>query len=63
MKRLRGRERQLVFLSGALECFRRVLDPIKDPIVSLDWHQSSDLVFAARSVVLKRTFEIDSLAN
>jgi len=53
----------LVFLCGALEYFRRVLDPIKDPIVSLDWHQSSDLVLAARSVVLKRTFEIDSLAN
>jgi hypothetical protein len=52
-----------MFLSGALERFRRVLDPINDLIVFLDWHQANDLVLAARSVVLKRPFEIDKLAN
>jgi len=62
-KRLRGRERQLVFLSGALECFRRVLDPINDLIISLDWHQANYLVLAARNVVRERPFEINKLTD
>src|SRR5262249_22873672 len=37
-KRLRERERQLVFLRGALECFGWVLDSINYLIVFLDWH-------------------------
>src|SRR6185295_19661526 len=60
---LRERGSQLVFLGGALECFRRVLDPINDSIVSLDRHQANDLVLAARSVVLHGPFEIDKLAD
>ena len=62
-KRLRGREGQLIFLSGALERFRRVLDSIDDLVVSLYWHQSNDLVLTTRSVVLERAFEIDNLAD
>jgi len=62
-KRLRGREGQLIFLSGALERFRRVLDSINDLVVSLYWHQSNDLVLTTSSVVLERAFEIDNLAD
>jgi hypothetical protein len=62
-KRLRGREGQLIFLSGALERFRRILDSINDLVVSLDWHQPDDLVLATRSVELERAFEIDNLAD
>ena len=61
--RLRGREGQLIFLSGALERFRRVLDSIDDLVVTLYWHQSNDLVLTTRSVVLERAFEIDNLAD
>ena len=60
---LRERGSQLVFLGGALECFRRVLDPVDDPVVPLDRHQANDLVLAARSIVLRRPFEIDRLAD
>jgi len=62
-KRLRRRERQLVLLSGALERFRRVLDSINHLIVFLDWHQSNDLVLAARSIELEWPFEIHKLAD
>jgi len=62
-KRLRGREGQLIFLSSALERFRRVLDSIDDLVVSLYWHQSNDLVLTTRSVVLERAFEIDNLTD
>jgi hypothetical protein len=58
-----GRERQLVFLGRALESFRRALDSVDDLIVFLDWHQSNDLVLAARGIVPKRPFEIDKLAD
>ena len=54
---------QLMFLGGALECFRRILDPINQPVVPLDRHQANDLVLAARSVVLHRPFEINELAD
>src|SRR5262245_47965630 len=62
-KRLGGRERQLMFLRGALERFRRALDSINYLIVFLDWHQSNDLVLASRSIVLECPFEIDKLTN
>jgi len=62
-KRLRGRERQLTFLSGAFERFRRALDPINDLIVSLDWYQTDYLVFAARSIPLEWPLEVHKLAN
>jgi len=62
-KRLRGRERQLVFLRGALERFGWVLDSINYLIVFLDWHQSNDLVLAWRSIVLECPFEMDKLTN
>jgi hypothetical protein len=53
----------LEFLSGALERFRGVLDSVDDLVVSLYRHQSNDLIFTTRSVVLERAFEIDDLAN
>ena len=52
-------KRQLIFLSGALECFRLVLDPIEDLIVFLDRHQSNDLVLAVAAWILERTFEMN----
>jgi len=52
-----------VFLSGALERFRRISDSINYLVVSLDWHQSNDLVLAARSIALERPFEINELAD
>ena len=62
-KGLRGGKRQLVFLSGTLECFRRVLDSINDLVVFLDRYQADDRVVALRSIVLKRPFEIHKLAG
>jgi len=52
-----------VFLGGALEWLRRLLDPINDLVVSLDRHQANDLVLEARSLVLQGSVEIHKLAD
>jgi hypothetical protein len=62
-KRLRGRERQFTFLSGAFKRFRRVLDPINDLIVPLDWYQTDYLILAPRSISLEWPPEVHKLAN
>jgi hypothetical protein len=52
-----------MLLGSALECFRRMLDSLNDLVVSLDGHQTYDLVFTARSIDLKRPLEVHELPD